>query len=105
LADKEYLYILLSNIIKNAIKFSNNWWSINISYMDNKCIIQDFWVWIDKNNIVNIFNRFFQEEQSRNTEGFGIWLALVSKIANIYKWSLNIDSVKWEWTKFTINFK
>jgi signal transduction histidine kinase len=24
LADKEYLYILLSNIIKNAIKFSNN---------------------------------------------------------------------------------
>jgi two-component system OmpR family sensor kinase len=102
--DKEYLYIFLSNIIKNAIKFSHNWGVINISYMDNKCIIQDFWEWIKKENIEKIFDRFFQEQQSRNSEGFWIWLALVSKIAHIYKWKISIESEKWEWTKFIINF-
>lgn len=103
-ADKEYLYIFLSNIIKNAIKFSHNWWVINISYWDNKCTIQDFWIWIKKENRDKIFNRFFQEDKSRNNEGFWIWLALVSKIANIYKWKISIESQKWEWTKFIINF-
>lgn len=104
-SDKEYLYIFLSNIIKNAVKFSDKWGIINISYMENICIIQDYWIWIDKQNMNKIFNRFFQEEQSRNSQWFGIWLALVSKIAKIYKWKIQIESKKWEGTKFIINFK
>lgn len=105
LADKEYLYIVLSNIIKNAIKFSHEWSAINISFMDNQCIIQDYWVWIDEKNLDNIFNRFFQEQQSRNSDWFGIWLALVSKIANIYNWKITVESIKNQGTKFIINFK
>lgn len=104
-SDKEYLYILLSNIIKNAIKFSKNWEVINISFMDNKCIIQDFWEGIEEKNIEKIFDRFFQEKQSRNNEGFGIGLALVSKISHIYNWKIKVESEKWEGTKFIINFK
>lgn len=104
-SDKEYLYILLSNIIKNAIKFSKNWEVINISFMDNKCIIQDFWEGIEEKNIEKIFDRFFQEKQSRNNEGFGIGLALVSKISHIYNWKIKVESKKWEWAKFIINFK
>ena len=41
-SDREYLYILLSNIIKNAIKFSDKSGIIHISYMDNICVVQDF---------------------------------------------------------------
>lgn len=104
-SDKEYLYILLSNIIKNAIKFSKKWWVINISYVDHKCIIQDFGEGINKENIHKIFDRFFQEQQSRNSEWFWIWLALALKIANIYNWTIQVESVKSEWTKFIINFK
>jgi signal transduction histidine kinase len=65
-ADREYLYILLSNIIKNAIKFSNKSCTINVSYMDNSCVIQDFGCGIEKENISNIFRRFFQEKDARN---------------------------------------
>jgi signal transduction histidine kinase len=41
-----------------------------------------------------IFNRFFQEKQSRNNEGFGIGLALVSKISHIYNWNIKVESKK-----------
>jgi signal transduction histidine kinase len=65
-SDREYLYILLSNIIKNAIKFSVKSGVIHISYMDNECVIQDFGCGIDTENISNIFYRFFQEKDARN---------------------------------------
>jgi two-component system, OmpR family, sensor histidine kinase ArlS len=103
--DKEYLYIVLSNIIKNAIKFSDHSEAINISFMDHQCIIQDYWIWIESKNLNNIFNRFFQEQQSRNSDWFGIWLALVSKISNIYNWKITVESIKNQGTKFIINFK
>ena len=104
-SNKEYLYILLSNIIQNAIKFSQKWWNIKISFKNNICSIQDYWIWIEKENIKNIFNRFFQEKQDRNSEWFGIWLALVSKISQIYNWKISVESNKNEGTKFIINFK
>jgi len=103
-SDREYLYIVLSNIIKNAIKFSDKLWTIHISYMDNSCVIQDFGCGIEKENISNIFGRFFQEKNARNWEWFGIWLALVSKITKIYNWKIKVKSEKWEWTRFIINF-
>lgn len=103
-SDREYLYILLSNIIKNAIKFSEKWSAINISFMDNTCVIQDYGKWIKKKNLYKIFGRFFQESDTRNGAWFWIWLALVDKISQIYNWKIKVESVEWEGTKFIINF-
>jgi two-component system OmpR family sensor kinase len=72
--------------------------------MDNICVIQDFGCGIAKENIGNIFWRFFQEKAARNWEWFGIWLALVSKIAQMYKWKIKVKSQKDEGTRFIINF-
>ncbi len=103
-SNRELLYILISNIIKNAIKFSHNDSELHISYADKKLIIKDFWVGIQKENIPKIFWRFYRQDNARNKEWFGIWLALVAKIAKMYKWKIKVDSQVEQWTKFIINF-
>lgn len=103
-SNRELLYILISNIIKNAIKFSHNDSELHISYADKKIIIQDFWIGIQKENIPKIFWRFYRQNNARNKEWFGIWLALVAKIAKMYKWKIKVDSQENQWTKFIINF-
>ena len=103
-SNRELLYILISNIIKNAIKFSHADSEIHLSYADKKVIIQDFWVGIQKENIPKIFWRFYRQDTTRNKEWFGIWLALVAKIAKMYNWKIKVDSQENQWTKFIINF-
>lgn len=103
-SNRELLYIMISNIIKNAIKFSHNDSELHISYADKKIIIQDFWIGIQKENIPKIFWRFYRQNNARNKEWFGIWLALVAKIAKMYKWKIKVDSQENQWTKFIINF-
>lgn len=102
--DKEYLYIFISNILKNAIKYSYESGEVHISFGQKKLIIQDFWIWIKKENMNKIFGRFYRQEEARDNEWFWIWLALVSKIAKIYKWKIKVQSEYKKWTKFIINF-
>lgn len=104
-SNRELLYILISNIVKNAIKYSHIWGEIHISYADKKLIVQDFWVGIEEENIPKIFWRFYRQENARSKEGFGIWLALVAKISKMYKWKIKVESQVGKTTKFTINFK
>ncbi len=103
-SNRELLYIMVSNIVKNAIKFSNIDSEIHISYADKKLIIKDFGIGIKKENISKIFWRFYRQDNVRNKEWFGIWLALVAKIAKMYKWKIKVDSQEEQWTKFIINF-
>ena len=103
-SNKNYLYILLSNLIWNAIKYNINNWKINISYKNWELIINDTWIWIDKNDLDKIFDRFYKADESRNTEGFWIWLSLVKKISDIYNWNIFVESNDSKWTKFIIRF-
>lgn len=101
-SNKDYLYTFLSNIINNAIKYNVKWWNIDISYLNREIIIKDTWIWINDWDIKKVFDRFFQSDKSRNWEWFGIWLSLVKKIADIYKWKVCVKSKKWVWTKFIV---
>ena len=103
-AHKDYLYIFLSNIIWNAIKYNKKDWKIDISYKASELIIQDTWVWIDKADLPKIFDRFYKWDKSRNSEWFGIWLSLVKNIADLYKWKIVFESKDWEGTKVKIKF-
>lgn len=103
--NNEYFYILFSNILFNAIKFSKEFWTIKI-FNKWQCLhIEDKWIWINKENINKVFGRFFKEDSSRSTEGFWIWLSLVKRISEIYWWKISIHSAKGQWTTFKIDFK
>ncbi len=102
--NKQYFYILLSNLIWNAIKYSKSWWKIEIILEKNRLIVKDNWIGISKKNLSKIFDRFFIEEKSRNIEWHWIWLSLVKKISDIYGWKIVVKSKKKEGSEFIIQF-
>lgn len=103
-ANKNYLYIFLSNIIWNAVKYNKKEGSVDISYKSGELIIKDTWIWIKKEELDKIFDRFYKWDESRNSEWFWIWLSLVKKIASTYKWDLKVESEEGKWTSFKIKF-
>lgn len=96
--------VMISNIINNSIKYTNDWWQINIEVNKSYVKITDNWVWISKDNLENVFKRFFKEDNSRWSDWYGIWLSLVKKISNIYAWNVSIQSEKWQWTTVRVRF-
>ncbi len=102
--NKNYFYIFLSNLIWNAVKYNKQKGSIDISYNSWKLYIKDNWIWINKNDLNKIFDRFFKIDKSRWTQGFGIGLSLVKKIADIYNWKIKVKSKEKEGSEFIINF-
>ena len=101
--NKEHFDICVWNLFKNAIKYSNKNWKIEISC--NKWIleIKDNWIWIEEKNLKNIFNRYFRENYIEE-EWYGLWLALVKKISDLNKCVISIESQKDKWTTVRINF-
>lgn len=103
-ANRDYLYIFLSNLIGNAVKYNKKDWKIDIEYKKWLLTIKDTWIWIKNKNINKIFNRFFKDDSSRKSEGFGIWLSLVKKISGIYKWDIKVESEEGKWSEFIVKF-
>lgn len=101
---KEYFKILFNNIFNNAIKYNKPLGKIDIIINKNSIEIKDNWIGINKDNLGKIFDRFYQESDSREVNSFWIGLSLVKKIADIYNWNILVESQKWIWTTFIINF-
>ena len=102
--NKQYFYILVSNLLRNAIKYNIENWKINILIDKNKLVISNTWYGIDSWDIDKIFYRFYKTEKSRSTEWFWIWLSLVKKICDIYNWEIVVKSEINKITTFEIHF-
>lgn len=102
--NKQYFYILFSNLLWNAIKYTKDWWEININLYSDKLSIKDNWLWISDVDKDKIFDRFYMWEKCRNNDGHGIWLSLVKKIADIYKLKIVLKSKLWDGSEFIIIF-
>jgi signal transduction histidine kinase len=96
---------LIWNILKNAISYSEKW-EIIISLDKNKITIKDSWIWIEKEDLENIWNRFYRIEKSRNNKNWWFWLGLsiVKRIVEENNWEIKVNSEIWIWTEFIIFF-
>ncbi len=101
-ANKEELYVLLSNLLKNAIRYNKKWWEVIFSLHKNILSIKDTGEWISQKDQEKIFDRFYQGEKARSGNGFGIGLSLVKKIAEGNDWTIEVKSVLWKGTEFKI---
>lgn len=105
-ANKYSVFIFLSNIIWNAVKYNKQNWKIMISSISDWMLsVKDTGIWIPRNLQQKVFERFYQIDTSRSSEWFGIWLSLVQKISEMNNWKVDIRSEEWEYTEFIINFK
>lgn len=100
--DKAPLMLCFTNILKNAIRYSKEGWTIEITIEKDYFSIKDYWVGISKENLNNIFDRYFREKYAGSWSGIG--LSLVKKISDTYKWDVSVESEKDVFTEFKISF-
>lgn len=106
--DKDKIEKIIINVLSNAFKFTKTGGivSININYNKNLLIeIHDSGIGISKDNLKNIFSRFYQidDNNNRKYEGTGIGLALVLELVNVLKGTINVESIENKGTSFFIN--
>jgi len=107
--DKDLLYIALSNIAENALKYTDNGSVIiEAEKVDNKIsvIIEDTGSGIPKNKIDRIFDKFYRIDTSRHDgKSFGIGLTISKRILDIHNAVINIESIENVRTKFIVTFQ
>ena len=103
--NKSLIYILLFNLVSNAIKYNREGGWIRVASFEtgNKFCIEviDNGIGISHDQISNIFNRFKRADPSSG-EGYGLGLSIVSSIVNFHNGSIEVQSVKGEGSTFKI---
>lgn len=98
MANEELLKQVWINLIDNAIKFSpvNNTVSVKIWDTSYTVVVEisNIGETISEQERSRIFNKFYQTDKSHSSEGNGIGLALVKKIAELHKGGVFVQSQK-----------
>lgn len=105
--NKSLLYILIFNLVSNAIKYNNEGGWIRISTIitgSNFCIeISDNGIGIDQEQITQVFDRF-KRADPKSGEGHGLGLSIVNSIVSFHHGSIDVKSVKGEGSVFKVQF-
>lgn len=101
---------LVDNLMSNAVKFTKD--KIELSLLKKndtaQLSVKDNGPGIDKSQYENIWNRFYQVDESRNKEqntGIGLGLSFVDKIAKIHGWKLDISENTHGGCTFTVTME
>lgn len=94
------------NLIGNAIKFTpdNGTIHINLFKQNSHLIFKviDSGIGIDDLTISHVFDKFYQGDTARKTEGNGLGLALVKRIIDLSNGSITVESEIRQGTTFTV---
>lgn len=101
---------LLENLLTNAVRYGRENGYITVSLKEENEIIvlsvKDNGIGIAEEDIPKIWGRFYRADSSRsNSEGFGLGLALVDRIAALHGAKAEVSSILGEGSEFKIIFK
>lgn len=99
-ADQGLFSIVISNLIENAYKYSED--EVIINFDDTHISIIDTGIGISKSNLENITNKFYRVQGNSWNNSLGLGLFLVNNIINLHNFSLEIQSEENEGSTFTI---
>lgn len=95
-ANEELLKQIWVNLIDNAIKYSPDFGFIRIKivekYNDYIISISNAGIEIPLEKQKKIFNKFYQADESRSSEGNGIGLAVVKRVIELHKGDVTVKS-------------
>ena len=106
--DESALKHILTILIDNAIKYSAEHGEISVKLYNqsNKHIIEVYNTGegIKPENLSKIFERFFRQDESRNskTGGYGLGLSIAKSSVEAHGGKISVQSVYGEWVKFTV---
>ncbi|MEM6397566.1 MAG: tetratricopeptide repeat protein [Bacteroidota bacterium] len=110
--DADKLLRIVSNLLSNAVKFTSSGGRIDLLVRESKLgkkdalslIIKDTGIGIENENLPNIFDRFYQEDDSttRKQEGTGIGLSLTRELVQLMNGVIEVKSEPKRGTTFTV---
>lgn len=105
--DKKWQVEAVTNILKNAVEYSEENSKIEISFSQNKMYtkleIKDYGKGISKEDLPHIFERFYKSKNS-SSDSAGIGLALAKSIIQNSNGYINVDSILNKGSTFTIKY-
>lgn len=105
-SDEELLLIVWSNLISNAVKFTDDGGTVSVSLKkEGKTAVvsvKDTGCGMDESTGIHIFEKFYQGDTSRSTYGNGLGLALVKRVIDITKSKIIVESTPGEGSVFTV---
>jgi signal transduction histidine kinase/DNA-binding response OmpR family regulator/streptogramin lyase len=109
LFDKDKLEKILNNLLSNALKFTRQGGSVSVfvDSTENELLLQvtDDGIGIPEDQVGEIFNRFYQVNNSSKTfDGTGIGLALLKELVSFHNGTINVKSNAGSGTVFTLRF-
>ena len=110
ISDNYLVSIIISNLISNAIKYSNPNGEIAIELGKTSDVvtfsITDYGVGIAKNDLDKIFNSFYRSDVSNHPEikGTGLGLSIVKRLCDLLRIKISVESRINEKTKFILQF-
>lgn len=109
LSDASFIEIVVNNLLSNAIKFTESGGKIKVSVRqiegDKVALkVADTGLGMTAEIGKNIFNKFYQGDTSRASEGNGLGLALVKKVIDTLGGEISVESNVGVGSTFTVTF-
>jgi signal transduction histidine kinase len=110
MVDEHSIETILSNLVSNAIKYSNEskFIGINLSKKGKDIIlrVKDHGVGMSKNSIGHIFEKFYRAEDTltAETKGYGLGLSIVKNLVELNGGSISVNSREGRGSTFTVTF-
>ena len=89
-ADEILIGIAISNLIENALKYSQE--DVIIEINENSISIRDKGIGISQENLENIFKKYYRATSNNWNNSLGLGLFIVKSILNVHNFKLEIDS-------------
>ena len=108
IGDRRQLVSAISNLVENAVKYSEPDSSVEVSALVNsdwvEMCVRDFGVGIPLRDLDRIFERFYRVDRarSRDTGGTGLGLAIVRHVANNHGGEVSVTSIEGEGSTFVL---
>jgi two-component system sensor histidine kinase SenX3 len=106
--DHRQLRSALTNLIDNAVKYSNRGGAIEVGARIDRnrvaLVVRDHGIGIPSRDLERIFERFYRVDRarSRETGGTGLGLAIVRHVAHVHGGEVTVESREGEGSTFTL---
>jgi heavy metal sensor kinase len=105
-ADKEKIQRVIANLLDNALKYTPGKGVVTFSLVQDQdkvtVTMEDTGIGISKEELPNIFNRFYRCDSSRSLQGVGLGLSLAKAIIQAHHGEISVSSEPGKGSIFTL---
>lgn len=109
-ADEDLVHQVLYNLVENAVKFTNEngYIAFDLYKKESRVYVavQNSGLGLTKEELENVFKRFYKSDRSRGLDktGFGLGLYIVRSIVAAHGGEVEVESIEGEYCRFTVSF-